>query len=451
MNLIYVSAILLLLVITQDAYADSPLSAMNAWIEGQLASSQSSLSAYAFLMLGGLMASLLPCVYPLYPITASIISGRSQNHSSRVLHPVTYYFGLASIYFMFGFIAAVTGGAFNEVLRLPLTNLLLALLFLLLALATAGFIHLPGFNGNSIGEKTPGVLGTFFMGMGAGLLSSSCVGPFVVSILVGLASQAGGIALFSTLVAALKMLAFGLGLGIPFLLIGLFGVKLPKSGAWMKYVQWALGLLILYFAFAYLEKSLSGYGLKPESIQLIFFGALLLLFSVYMREGEQVDGLPRMQRALFTLFAVVGGLVLAQGVFTPATTATSAGEAITATIATETKGELTWYLNRADAVKAAREQGKPIFVDFFAYWCANCKEFEHLTETDRELIAGLKNVVLLKIHDTDPEFKAYQNDSRYPELKVGLPFFVMVDADDHLIYKTSDYTRTDEMLLFMGG
>ena len=109
------------------------------------------------------------------------------------------------------------------------------------------------------------------------------------------------------------------------------------------------------------------------------------------------------------------------------------------------------YLNRADAVKAAREQGKPIFVDFFAYWCANCKEFEHLTETDRELIAGLKNVVLLKIHDTDPEFKAYQNDSRYPELKVGLPFFVMVDADDHLIYKTSDYTRTDEMLLFMGG
>jgi thiol:disulfide interchange protein DsbD len=120
-------------------------------------------------------------------------------------------------------------------------------------------------------------------------------------------------------------------------------------------------------------------------------------------------------------------------------------------VATETKGQLTWYLNRDDAVKAAREQGKPIFVDFFAYWCANCKAFEHLTETNQALIAGLKNAVLLKIYDTDPEFKGFQNDTRYPELKVGLPFFIIMDADDHLIYKTSDYTRSEEMLLFLGG
>ncbi|MDO9104515.1 MAG: cytochrome c biogenesis protein CcdA [Methylovulum sp.] len=450
MKPIYLITALSLMLVTGIAYADSPLSAMNAWVDGQLASNQSSLAAYAFLMLGGLLASLLPCVYPLYPITASIIAGRSQGDVPRALHPALYYVGLASIYFLFGLIAAATGGAFNELLRLPVTNLLLALLFLVLALATAGFLHVPLFSGNGLGDKTPGLAGTFLMGMGAGLLSSSCVGPFVVGILVGIASQTDGLTLYATLIAALKMLAFGLGLGIPFLLIGLFGVRLPKSGSWMKYVQWALGALILYFTYAYLEKGLSGYGFKPEHIQLVFFGALLLLFSLYhVWEGENMHGFRRMEKSLFTLFALVGGLVLAQGVFTSSATATIAAPTSTAAIATETKGELTWYLNREDAVKAAREQGKPIFVDFFAYWCANCKEFEHLTETNRELIDGLKKVVLLKVYDNDPEFKVFQNDPRYPELKVGLPFFVIADADDHLIYKTSDYTRTDEMLLFM--
>ena len=91
-----------------------------------------------------------------------------------------------------------------------------------------------------MGINSSGVTGTFMMCLGAGLLSSSCVGPFVVSILVGLATQTENLSILTTLVAASKMLAFGLGLGIPFLLIGLFGVKLPKSGNWMKYVQWLL-------------------------------------------------------------------------------------------------------------------------------------------------------------------------------------------------------------------
>jgi thiol:disulfide interchange protein DsbD len=445
----------LLMVVANSALADSPVAAMNAWVDSQLAANPSSLSGYFFLLMGGFLASLLPCVYPLYPITASIVAGRSKNMPSFV-HPTVYYFGLVSIYFLFGLIAAATGGAFNEILRLPMTNLLLSMLFLILALATAGFIHVALFSGNSIGEKNPSLTGTFIMGMGAGLLSSSCVGPFVVGILVGLASQADGLTLGSTLIAALKMLAFGLGLGVPFLLIGLFGIKLPKSGSWMKYVQWALGVLILYFAYSYLEKGLSGFGFKAESIQLVFFGALILLFSLYhVWESDNMNSYRRMERSLCALFALVGGLVLAQGMLTHPATATGTALApattVSTTVATETQGELMWYLNREDAEKAAREQGKPIFVDFFAYWCANCKEFEHLTKTDQALIAGLKQAVLLKIYDTDPEFKTYQNDKRYPELKVGLPFLAITDADDHLIYKTSDYTRINEMLLFLAN
>jgi thiol:disulfide interchange protein DsbD len=231
-----------------DVLADNSVSAMNSWVEAQLATNHSSMGAFVFLMIGGFLASLLPCVYPLYPITASIIQARSQNKTQKALHPSIYYAGLAFVYFVFGFIAAATGGAFNDLMRLPLTNIALSMLFLILALATAGLLHISMFSTSAIGEKTSGVFGTFVMGMGAGLLSSSCVGPFVVSILVGMASQADGFSMINTLTAALKMLFFGLGLGVPFLLIGLFGVRLPKSGNWMKYVQWALGVLILYFS-----------------------------------------------------------------------------------------------------------------------------------------------------------------------------------------------------------
>jgi thiol:disulfide interchange protein DsbD len=447
-------ALMLFCALSFDVLADNSVSAMNSWVEAQLATNHSSMGAFVFLMIGGFLASLLPCVYPLYPITASIIQARSQNKTQKALHPSIYYAGLAFVYFVFGFIAAATGGAFNDLMRLPLTNIALSMLFLILALATAGLLHISMFSTSAIGEKTSGVFGTFVMGMGAGLLSSSCVGPFVVSILVGMASQADGFSMINTLTAALKMLFFGLGLGVPFLLIGLFGVRLPKSGNWMKYVQWALGVLILYFSYTYLEKGLSGYEFPTEKIELVYFGSLMLLFSSYqLWDKEKLNNYERMNRSLIALFAVIGFVMFSQGV------ANSHAPAIQIPVMangsgqmqaqTETKGELTWYLNHEDAIKSAKEQGKPIFIDFFAYWCANCKEFEHLTLTNRELIDGLKKVVLLKIYDTDPEFKTFQNDKRFPELKVGLPFFVIEDADKHLLYKTSDYTHTKEMLLFL--
>ncbi len=69
--------------------------------------------------------------------------------------------------------------------------------------------------------------------------------------------------------------------------------------------------------------------------------------------------------------------------------------------------------------------------------------------TDPELNAALGRGVRLKIQDTDPEFKEYQADPRFPELKVGLPFFAITDAGGHLLYKTSDFTRTPEMVLFL--
>ncbi len=162
----------------------------------------------------------------------------------------------------------------------------LALLFLVLAFATAGFLHIGWFGGGAGGGNVAGVRGTFMMGMGAGLLSSSCVGPFVVGILVALAGQAaGGPQVMTIALAASKMLAFGLGVGLPFLAVGLFGARLPRSGGWMRWVQWGLGALIGWFAYVYLDKGLGSLGVGAAGVAMVFWGAVALVMAVYFAQG----------------------------------------------------------------------------------------------------------------------------------------------------------------------
>jgi thiol:disulfide interchange protein DsbD len=250
------------------------------------------------------------------------------------------------------------------------------------------------------------------------------------------------------------MFAFGLGLGVPFLLIGVFGVKLPKSGSWMTAVQYALALLIVYFSYTYLEKGLAGYGFAPEQIQMVFWGTLSVLAAAYFFQSTTILSLERMNRALWALAGVVGIALLLRGtaptaslVATPLTN--SATGTNTASALIEREGQLSWNLRKEAAYAVAKAEGKKVFIDFYAHWCANCKAFKENTKNSPAFQATLNNAVLLKIYDTDPQFEAYKNDPRFPELKVGLPFFVITDADGNLLYKTNDYLKTDEMTLFL--
>jgi thiol:disulfide interchange protein DsbD len=158
-----------------------------------------------------------------------------------------------------------------------------------------------------------------------------------------------------------------------------------------------------------------------------------------------------MERALLTLLAVISILILARGILPAAATAQTTAAASLGGPEVEQSGNLKWFLNRDDAFAEAKKRGKPVFVDFYGSWCANCKAFEVLTHTNEALRKALAGAVLLKIRDTSPDFKVWQNDSRFPELKVGLPFFVIMDAAGNLLYKTSDYTRIEEMILFLEG
>lgn len=420
---------------------------INTWIGEQLATSTGP-GAFLFLFLGGVLASLLPCVYPVYPMTVNFLRHR-KSKLGKFAHPLTYYFGLAAIYFAFGITAALTGGAFNQFLQLPLANLTIGLLLLGMALATVDFLHLPFFGGQ-VDSENQGLGGTFVIGAGAGLLSSACVGPIVISILIAIASGATEITSGLTLGAAFKMMLFGMGVGIPVLLLGVFGLALPKSGRWMLYIQWVFAILIGYFAYGYLIKGLNGLGYNDGIANYIILGAAFFLLATYQIQTADKTKQVRFKNALFSLLGVVGFLVMAANVLPGQTSA--AGGLENGTVGSqniEQKGELAWHLNKASAYAEAGETGKLVFVDFHADWCTNCKAFQDDTQKNAELNAALQNAVLYKVYDTSQEFDNYRNDPRFPELKVGIPFFLITDAQENVLYKTSDYTRTDEMMLFL--
>lgn len=436
-----------LLLIPIHSFAQEGVSQLNNWVSDRLTTNESGIGSYLFLLIGGALASLLPCVYPLYPITVNILKNRG-SQDPKFVHPLIYYLGIATIYFFFGVIAAFTGGAFNTVLRLPLFNLSVGILIFILGLSSAELLNIPFFKGASGDPKNKGLLGTFSMGLSAGLLSSACVGPIVVSILLGVLSTSSGVTVGLLLNSAIKMMLFGLGVGLPLLLMGVFGASLPKAGKWMKYVQYALAAVIIFFSYGYIEKGLAGFGLTNGQSLSIVIGALILLVAAYQYQSE---GMPfqKMRKALLLLAIVSGGMVMARAMLFDTSVTQTTAITISEGPAVEQVGNLTFYLDKDVAFEKARQTGRPIFMDFHGDWCTNCKEFQKLIQKDDGINAALQNAVLYKVYDTTSDFKKYAEDSRFPELKIGLPFFAIVDSNEDLIYKTNDYLAIEEMVLFL--
>ena len=102
-------------------------------------------------------------------------------------------------------------------------------------------------------------------------------------------------------------------------------------------------------------------------------------------------------------------------------------------------GPLRFYRDPDFALELAQKSRKPVLIDFYADWCANCKDFKRLVRTNKKLQDILRRALLVKIYDTDPIFEKYKRDPRFPELKIGLPFFVVLRPDAKLHWKSTNY------------
>ncbi|TGK01124.1 DUF255 domain-containing protein [Leptospira semungkisensis] len=419
------------------------MQSLNRWIEAGISGSEFTFQTVILLVLGGLMASLLPCVYPLYPITVGIIQARGESGKNKLFHPLVYYFGLSFMYFCFGLAAGISGGAVNTILRYPITNLFLAIVIFLLGLASLGYLHLPIFRSKEW-QGGDGWKGTFLLGMGAGFLSSPCVGPVVVAVLIQITAGIQTVTISSLALSAFKMSLFGFGLGLPFLVLGVFGLSLPKSGKWTKWIQIVLGLVVVYFAWLYYAKAMQLWSVSLELSLSILAAAIGILLTAYFYQSSELHRCVKMKKAL-----LLTGLICSSVIFIRLASGNSLGNFQKDVL--EEHGNLEWHRTSNPAFELAKSENRLVFVDFYADWCSNCKAFEELTLSDSDLNQALGKAVLLKVRDDDKDFLIYEQDSRFPELKIGLPFFVIFSPDGKVLFKTTNYLNTADMIRTIRG
>ena len=372
--------------------------------------------------LAGLAALLTPCVFPMIPMTVSFFTGRAKSRSQGVRQAFIYGISIIAIYTVAGTaVAAIQGPEFANWLATHwVPNLFFFGVFIFFALAFLGMfeLNLPSSLVNKVDAKAEqgGLAGIFFMAFTLVLVSFSCTGPIVGSILI---SSAGG----ELVKPVLGMFAFGLAFAIPFTLFAIFPEwmnRLPKSGGWLNSVKVVLGFLELALAFKFLSIAdlVYHWGILDRDIFLVIwiviFGALglYLLGKIRLPHDSPIESIsvPRLLLALVTFMFVVymipglfgAPLKYLSGYLPPLTTQQfKIGELGSDSAPSQRNvkyGDLLHipfgiegYFDYEEALAAAKKEGKPLLIDFTGHGCVNCRKMEENVWSDPQVLARLKN------------------------------------------------------------
>lgn len=374
--------------------------------------------------LAGLAALITPCVFPMIPMTVSFFTGRSKTRSQGIRQAFIYGISIIAIYTVAGTaVAAIQGPEFANWLATHwIPNVFFFGIFIFFALAFLGMFELtlPSSFVNKIDAKAEkgGLGGVFFMAFTLVLVSFSCTGPIVGSILI---SSAGG----ELVKPVLGMFSFGLAFAIPFTLFAIFPEwmqRLPKSGGWLNSVKVVLGFLELALAFKFLSIAdlVYHWGILDRDIFLaiwiVIFSALglYLLGKIRLPHDSKLDhiGVPRLLLALLTFAFVVhmipglwgAPLKILSGYLPPITTQQFKIEGgITSSETPTTSTEVIKYADRLkiphgipgyfdyeQALAAAKREGKPLLIDFTGHGCVNCRKMEENVWVDPQVLKRLK-------------------------------------------------------------
>ncbi|MDP2902253.1 MAG: cytochrome c biogenesis protein CcdA [Methylovulum sp.] len=446
------------------------------------------LMLFALMSVAGILSVATPCVYPMLPITSMFIINRANGVAKKEKqHAFVYLVGIVGTYMALGLIAGMTGGALNTFMQSAWVNLGFAVFFAFFAIALLGFYEL-GFMQNevhSLGQhsaRVKGLGGTWLMGTVAGLVISPCVGPIVFALLLqvadNIAEKETALALLNqtltffdklTLAAqgSVMMAGFGIGVGLPFFLISVLKFKsLPKSGYWMNKIKYAFGFMILYFAYGYLSKGMGVLGAEPNvtlslAVSLVMVWTAVVHCNVLTPLPVNVVPNQKMLHYLGVVTLIAGGwLMIASLGHVPlmgsaqATASDCQDTAKTANARSTIQEDagILWYRSYEVAQKAAQQTGKPIFIDFYASWCANCIAFKAETINNKALNQALRErAIAVKLVDKEPEFETFRKNPLHRQLKIGLPYFAILSPQGTLIWSGTDYTATEKMIAVLTG
>jgi thiol:disulfide interchange protein DsbD len=339
--------------------------------------------------LGGFIALLTPCVWPIIPLTVSFFLKKGNSKSKSISSAVTYGLSIIVIYVLLGLLVTAIFGAngLNALATNAVCNIIFFLLLVLFAISFLGAfeIKLPdswSSKMDSRAEKTTGLLSIFFMAFTLVIVSFSCTGPIIGTLLVQTATSGSKIG------PIVGMFGFALALAIPFTLFALFPSvlkKLPKSGSWLNTVKVVLGFLELALSLKFLSVADLAYGwhiLDRETflaLWIAIFGllGLYLLGMLHLKsDGEKRKpiGVVRLMLGIITLAFTA---YLIPGLWGAPLRTTSAFVPPMYTQDYNTNPETVKEWEDFEAgVAAAEKNGKPVFLEFSGYGCVNCRKME---------------------------------------------------------------------------
>lgn len=372
-------------------------------------------------MVAGFLSALSPCVYPLIPVTLSVMGSRRYETARQgFLVACSYVAGMSLIYASLGILFASIGMLLGSVMQHPIVLMMMAIFFLLLALSSLEIftLTLPSSFMQKLGRiGGAGIKGAFLMGLVAGLIAAPCTGPVLGFILTLIASDG------EMIKGMLLMLAFSIGMGLPFLILGSFISVLshvPKPGPWMLYLKYLFGTAILATAFYYLTLAwplfhswlidASSHGEK--TIWLVAALSMCILFLLHRRWWGRLCP------------AVVTSLALTSLVITPDEITTISENILTWHVITDQNRDATSFDR---LLASAKTSGQPVLVYFYADWCVACKQLELLTFRDTTVQERLNNYILIRIDATRSSPTITTLQQRYSV--TGLPTITVIDAD----------------------
>ena len=384
--------------------------------------SKGLLSLFVLGFLGGLVALITPCVFPMIPLTVSFFTKKSVNRKAGIKNAFIYGFFIFLIYIFlslpFHFLDKLNPEILNNISTNVYLNILFFIIFIVFALSFFGLyeITLPAAISNSTDSKAGvgNIAGIFFMALTLALVSFSCTGPILGSLLAGSLSADGG-----AMQLTVGMGGFGLALALPFALFALFPNmlgSLPKSGGWLTTVKGVLGFLELGLAFKFLSNAdlVKHWGLLKREIFIgiwILVGAGLTFYLFGLLKFKHDSPIKKLSVIRISLGILAGVFTL---YLIPGLTNTSAANLSLISgfppplyysiykSGSDCVLDLNCTRDYEEGLKMARAQNKPILLDFTGYACVNCRRMEENVWSKPEVYKIMKEkfiVISLYVDD----------------------------------------------------
>ena len=437
--------------------------------------------------LGGLLALLTPCVFPMIPLTVSFFTNK-KTQSSSSFNAILYGLFIVFIYLFlstpFHFIESLDPEILNSISTNAWLNVFFFIVFIIFAFSFFGFyeITIPSSWINSIDSKSNsigGFIGIFFMALTLVLISFSCTGPILGSLLVGSISSQGG-----ALQLSIGMLGFGIALALPFTVFALFPnmlKSLPKSGRWMNTFKIILGFLELGFAFKFLSNAdlVEHWGLIKREIFIAIWVIISILLSLYLVGVYKFPNESHVvKRSKFNMLLSLSFLSFAI-YLSPALLPNGSNSARLLSGFTPPSFYSIYpksndcplgfncFKDFDKGLRHAIEINKPILLDFTGWACVNCRRVEENIWTDPVVFDLINNnfvLISLYVDDRKELEKVNQLDLKYKSGKIkeirtigdksatfqalnfksaSQPYYVLLDPNLKILNSPIQYTTKD--------